>query len=308
MAERLAEDERLDGVAMTYCSTVFVQRESRATFGCAMETLSGSVALTQVRGHPPTSPDEVTVGERTLAEHDLDVGDTIVVTGGSGVATQLRIVGSVVAPDSVNPARSVVFTLPGLVKLHGVSDLDVLPLDQSIALKYPSGVDAEALESALETDYELFFSPEDAYPVVPQSLSQMERVRSTLFVLAAFLGLVGMIGLVHFMLLSAGQRRHDTAVLEALGFVRRQTQVVVAAQALTIAAIGVAVGLPLGVLVGRSVWIAAVDRIGLVSTPTVPWLVAALVVVIVIIGALVASVFPGWSAARRRPTDVLRTG
>ena len=95
---------------------------------------------------------------------------------------------------------------------------------------------------------------------------------------------------------------------EALGFVRRQTQVVVAAQALTIAAIGVAVGLPLGVLVGRSVWIAAVDRIGLVSTPTVPWLVAAMVVVIVIIGALVASVFPGWSAARRRPTDVLRTG
>ena len=106
----------------------------------------------------------------------------------------------------------------------------------------------------------------------------MQRVRPTLLALAGFLGVLGAIGLVHFVLLSASRGRREIAVLEAIGFVGRQTRSVVIWQGLTVGLISVLIGLPLGVLIGRSVWIAAVDQMGIVTTPTVPWLVGTLVI------------------------------
>jgi ABC-type lipoprotein release transport system permease subunit len=61
------------------------------------------------------------------------------------------------------------------------------------------------------------------------------------------------------------------------------------------------------VLVGRWVWIATVDHIGIVDTPTIPWTAGALIVGGALVGSVAISILPGWLAARRRPAQALRT-
>ena len=88
--------------------------------------------------------------------------------------------------------------------------------------------------------------------------------------LGAFLIGLGMVGLVHFLGVSARRRRHDFAVLRALGFVRRDLGLTMSWQAISVAAVGVVVGVPLGVIVGRWAWLAAIGSVGMVDTPAVP--------------------------------------
>jgi len=305
VATTLAGDDRLSGVGVTNCGSARFDDAVEVT--CALEAVSGSIALVQLQGRPPSSPDEVALGTVTMASHDVDVGDTISVTGDSGTIRRLSVVGTVVVPDEDAPGEGLVVTWDGLAKLAGVDQFDYLPNQQSIVLKYSPGADPEALEAVLAAEYPLNFQASDAHPVVPQSLSQMERVRPTLFALAAFLGLLGAIGLVHFVLLSASRGRREIAVLEAVGFVGRQSRSVLIYQALTVGLIGVLIGLPLGVFIGRWVWISAVDQMGIVTTPTVPWLVETLVIIGALIGSIAIALLLAWTPSRRRPAVVLRT-
>jgi ABC-type antimicrobial peptide transport system permease subunit len=106
--------------------------------------------------------------------------------------------------------------------------------------------------------------------------------------------------------LSARRRRREIAVLRALGFVRRQVVVSAATQAVTVAAIGIAIGLPLGVIVGRWTWLAAIDDLGMIDTPATPTLMLTAVAAIAIAGAAVVAAAPGWSAAQPLPAAGLR--
>jgi predicted lysophospholipase L1 biosynthesis ABC-type transport system permease subunit len=70
---------------------------------------------------------------------------------------------------------------------------------------------------------------------------------------------------------SVRRRRRDLAVLKTLGFVRGQVSAAVAWQATTVALVALAVGLPLGVALGRWSWSLLIDRIGLGAEPVTPW-------------------------------------
>jgi len=294
----LADDDRLAAVGTAFCGDA--RFDDTVTSLCALDVVSGSISLTFLEGRGPTSPDEVAAGLVTMDEYDLDVGDIIEVTGESENTRALKVVGVVVQPDETAPGEGLV------VNGTGFDALSLYRAQQYVVLAYPDGVDADELEAALVQDYPVEFN-EFSHPRTPDSLRQLERVRSTLIALAAFLGVLGVVGLVHFLVLSGNRRRAESAVLRAIGFVRRQTVAVVVWQAVAIAAIGVIVGVPLGVLVGRSVWIESVDHIGIADHPTMPWLVIATVVVVAIAGAVVIALIPGWWAARRSPRDALRT-
>jgi ABC-type lipoprotein release transport system permease subunit len=103
------------------------------------------------------------------------------------------------------------------------------------------------------------------------------------------------------------RRRGELAVLRSLGFTPRQARACLAWQATTLAAVGLVVGVPLGVALGRVTW-----RLVAEATPMVyvePLAVLALVVVgpaALLIANLLAAV-PGHRAARLRPAEVLRT-
>jgi len=72
--------------------------------------------------------------------------------------------------------------------------------------------------------------------------------------LSAFLALLALGAVGHALSIAVNRRRHELAVLRALGMTQLQTRMVVATQASVLAMIGLVFGVPLGVALGRSIW------------------------------------------------------
>src|SRR5205085_3530545 len=87
----------------------------------------------------------------------------------------------------------------------------------------------------------------------------------------------------------------DLAVLRALGFTRADVRRVVSFTALSIASLGLLVGVPLGFALGRLVWWAVAHTIGIASDASYAVVAAAALVPIV---WLVASGVAWWPARR----------
>ena len=88
--------------------------------------------------------------------------------------------------------------------------------------------------------------------------------------LAGFLALLALAAVGHALAFSAGRRRRQLGVLEAIGFTRRQRRGITLTQGATFALIGVLVGLPLGIAVGRWVWLATAQAVGVGTVQPVP--------------------------------------
>jgi hypothetical protein len=234
-----------------------------------------------------------------MAKHGVKIGDRLGVTGASGTTESLEVVGVAVFPDEAAPGNGLITTPAGLEALIGPEGFPIL------TLRYAPDLEPRDVERILADDYGL--SPDELTSASPPLLVQrLNLVRPTLVALAVFLGVLSVIGLLHFLILSTTRRRHESAVLKAIGFIRAQGVAVVGWQALTIAMIGVIVGAPLGVVLGRSVWEASIDQLGIVDTATIPWQFCAAVVGAALLTATVVGILTGWLSARRNTTEALR--
>jgi len=126
----------------------------------------------------------------------------------------------------------------------------------------------------------------------------------------ALVGLVALLGvatIAHALATSVRRRRRDLAILKTLGFVKGQIRAAVVTQATTLALLAVSIGIPLGLIVGRSAWLAFADRQGVVPEAVIgSWPVLALIPATILLANLVAAL-PGRAAARLAPATVLRT-
>ncbi len=123
--------------------------------------------------------------------------------------------------------------------------------------------------------------------------------------LGVLMALMSVVVLGHVLVSSTTARRKELALLRAIGFDRRQVRRTVAWQAAAIATVALAVGVPLGVVVGRNVWLTFATRLGVVPEAAVPFTLV-LVVPLAILSARVIAVVPARLAARRRLGVVLR--
>ena len=121
------------------------------------------------------------------------------------------------------------------------------------------------------------------------------------------LAIFGAAMLVHMLVESVSRRRREIGILEVLGFVRRQVVSTVAWQATTLAVVGVIVGVPLGVVIGKSVWTSFSSGLGAVPIPVTPVAILAGLVVGELVLANVLAVAPALVASRFRPGRLLRT-
>jgi ABC-type lipoprotein release transport system permease subunit len=96
-------------------------------------------------------------------------------------------------------------------------------------------------------------------------------------------------------------------VLRALGFVPGQVRAAVRWQALTAAALGLVVGVPLGLATTRLVWSTVADSLGVVDERVIPWPALGMISVLMLAAAVVLAVPPGVAAARTRVADGLRS-
>jgi ABC-type lipoprotein release transport system permease subunit len=88
---------------------------------------------------------------------------------------------------------------------------------------------------------------------------------------------------------------------------RPQSRGVVVTQATTLALVGLAVGVPLGIALGRTVWRYVADITPVYYVPPVSWLALVLVVPAVLLIANLLAVRPSSRAARLRLGEILRT-
>ena len=139
----------------------------------------------------------------------------------------------------------------------------------------------------------------------PAEIVDYQSTGATPVVLASGLAAGAIVALALTLVASVRRRRRDLALLKTLGFTTRQLGVTIAWQASVIAVIAVIVGVPVGTVVGRQLWILFAHNINAVPKPTVP---ASLIVVAagaLILANLVAAV-PAYVAGRTPSALVLR--
>jgi ABC-type antimicrobial peptide transport system permease subunit len=126
-------------------------------------------------------------------------------------------------------------------------------------------------------------------------------------IFGAMLALFGAATLVHLLVVSVARRRREIGLLKALGFVNGQVASVVAWQATTLALVGTIVGVPLGIVAGRAVWMAFATNLGVVPVSVVPaWTVVGLVAGVIVVANILA-LAPALTAARTNAVQLLRT-
>ncbi|CAN5588152.1 hypothetical protein BH23ACT3_BH23ACT3_15700 [soil metagenome] len=275
-----------------------------------IDHLRGEVGPPIVAGTRPRGPDEIALGGRTMERLAVGLGDLVAVGQGEN-ERDLRIVGQVVFPglgtypgsDRTEPGRGALLTLEAVRELGEGFDFPFVVVDDALDGRVDAAVQ-EALtgyeESVAVGELDVFLQPQR-----PADVVHLQQVRATPMMLGAVLAILAAASLTHALSSSIRRRRRDVAVLQVLGLGRRQVIGVVAVQTLTIAVIGLAAGLAIGVPAGRWSWTLLSRRIGVPAEPVVPLSLVVLAVGVLVLVAIVA-VLPAIRASRMRPASVLR--
>jgi FtsX-like permease family len=125
--------------------------------------------------------------------------------------------------------------------------------------------------------------------------------------LSAFLAVLAVGAVGHALSIAVRRRRHELAVLRALGLTRRQSRLVIVTQATLLAAIGLAFGVPLGIAVGRALWHATAGLTPLAYQPPLALWALLLIGPLALVTANLLATWPARRAAGLRTGQILRT-
>ncbi len=294
LADDLRDDPRAEAVALATVDRLTI--EDQTFDALAIDAVSG-IEPTTIDGTAPAHPDEIMLGTRTARRLGLDVGDHL--TASLGVRTvDLTVSGVGVFPNAgtAGLGEGVELTLDGLAALTPE------PVTDTVLVKVVPGPEGQAL-----VNEPLVGQSSATYlPVQPTDLAALERLGGLPSVVALLLALVGVLSLLGALVTSVRRRRGRLATLKAVGFTRAQVARVVLWQAATLALVAVVVAVPIGVVVGRLLWLLFTDRLGVPYEPTVPLGRVLALVVGALAVALAVAIGPAVQAARIRPGPALR--
>ena len=288
---------------------------------------NASVAPPILSGHPVSGRNQVVLGPATLAALHQHVGGTVSFTlTGPGLRLQdpLTIVGTATMPTV--GLSDVLHTSMGTgalasAQLLGPAAANCAGPPGMTFVRLRPGVSAAAGLAAMQRvtaglNRELAaVSPAspchgDALGVLPvqhpAQIANYAALSAAPSLLAAGLAGGAVAALFLTLFASVRRRRQDLAVLKTIGFTRRQLAATVAWQATAAAIVGSAVGIPLGIALGRWLWTAFARQIYAVPQPAVPVLSVVLLPLCALALVNLAAALPGWSAARTPAALALR--
>ena len=288
---------------------------------------NATVAPPILSGGPVTGRNQVVLGPATLAALHQHVGGTVSFTlAGPGLRLQdpLTIVGTATMPTVGQ--SNVLHTSMGTGALASAQLLG--PAAASCAgppgmtfVRLRPGVSAAAGLAAMrrvtaDVNRELAaVSPAspchgDVLGVLPvqhpAQIANYTALSAAPSLLAAGLAGGAVAALLLTLFASVRRRRRDLAVLKTIGFTRRQLAATVAWQATVAAIVGSAVGIPLGIALGRWLWTEFARQIYAVPQPAVPVLSVVLLPLCALALVNLAAALPGRSAARTPAALALR--
>jgi len=265
----------------------------------ALDDLRGEVAIDLVDGRRPRTADEIVLGFKTLQAVGADIGDRVPVHIGRS-RMPMTVVGSAVFSRIGNNGqlgRGAQITFAALQSALEDAPKNVVQIDLE------RGADETAVRTQLQDAVSVLPL---ISPAPPAELVSFGRVDNLPTVLAVIMIVVAAAILAHTMVTSVQRRRRDYALLESLGFVRRQVSASVATQATSFAIVSVLIGIPIGLLIGRIVWAEIADQLAVPSEPTTNTIGVVLIVPGVILLANVVAAIPAWVARGTRPAVELR--
>ena len=289
--------------ALAELDTVAVQLNGRPVIAWDFISRTGTINPEIISGRAPAGPDEIALGAATLDELGTGIGATVHGEGPDG-SHDYRIVGRAVFArlDSPQPlANGAAFTHEGLVPL--------MTLDLNNGTAYlVARIAPGAILAAVEHQVAALPKIQAPFgPSVPVEVDHLRQVNWLPATLAALLGILALLAVGHALVTSVRRRRHELAVLETLGFVPHQIHAIVAWQATTLATMGLIIGVPAGVIIGRVVWRLIANGLGVSATPEIPAGAIALTALGVIVLITLIAYFPARTAARTRVAVALRS-
>ncbi len=261
----------------------------------ALDDIKGHVPPTVIDGRAPRSPNEILLGTKTLHALGLQIGDSVTVRN-AGHAVRLRIVGRGVLPagKSIKQGEGAEFAFKTLQRIEPGVEPDLSEI------RLAPGVNRTAELARLTRIFD------GSSAVRPQAVTDFGGVNAMPLLIAAVFAVGAAAALAHALATSIRRRRRELAILKTLGFTRGQVGAAVAWQATSVAAVGLLVGLPLGLAAGRFAYNAFAENLGVVSEPVTPLRLTLLVVPAAVLLANLVAAPSCWSAARTRPAALLR--
>ena len=224
------------------------------------------VAGTKVRavltgGRMPSAPDEIVLAPTTARDMHAATGSVVRLAGAAGPRA-LTVTGIGFVPSGPHNYYDdgAWLTPAGFDRLFGGTHYAFKFHVATVALR--PGADVEAVAHRL-TAKAAAIKGGQAFTFMPAPpLEQVQAVRDVAalpLALSAFLAVLAIGAVGHALSIAVRRRRHELAVLRALGLTRRQSRLVIVTQATLLAVIGLAFGIPLGIALGRTLWRAAAD-------------------------------------------------
>lgn len=262
--------------------------------------------LSVIDGRLPERPGEVALAPTTADAMGAKVGDEVELTSQS--TETFEVSGLAFVPEGPHNQyhEGAWVTADGYddltdtFKFHWVDVTIREGADVGAAATRINEAVATALEAPPGTEIVTLREP-------PAQLGELRRLGRLPAYLAAFLGLLAVTAVGHAVASAVRRRRLDLAVLRAIGLTRWQTRAVALTQATVLAAIGLVIGVPLGVATGRSIWRAVADSTPVIHVAPVALLALLLIAPVTLLLANALAAWPSQRAASLRVGHVLRT-
>jgi ABC-type lipoprotein release transport system permease subunit len=264
----------------------------------------GTVTPVMLEGEAPHAADEIAIGRASLRALHKHLGDRVDVVAG-GQHASMRVTGVMLNLSAGSTFdgkldEGAAVTLAALQRLEPPREVAFVTM---FFVRFAPGVDKAAEVAHLQQEF-----PREVLQHIPaQDVANLQRVDALPALLATLLAVLALATLIHVLITAVRRRRHDYAVLKTIGFVRVQLASAVMWRTWILAAAGVALGIPLGIIAGESLWRFVTDQIGATQRPVVPAGTLAIAIVVTAVIATFVALIPAWLAARTRPSSALRT-
>jgi putative ABC transport system permease protein len=258
-----------------------------------IEPVRGVAGGTALRGRAPVADDEVVLGPTTVDRLGLSVGEEVTIAGAR--RRSMRIVGEAVLPlEGQGAYGDVMWLTPAAAER-----LEVELQEPRLLVKLAEGITQRDFAATIGDNSDLAVR-------VPDNVSNLDSVGQIPDALAIF-GLLLSAAVLAFALVGIVRRRgRDLAILRTLGLRPRQITASMLTASLLIVGPGAAIGVAIGVVLGRGYWSSVAAGVPAVAQPVVPLATAAVVVLgALVIGCLLA-VGPARLATRVQPARILQ--
>jgi hypothetical protein len=267
------------------------------------------VPMVLTGGRMPSAPDEIVLAPTTASDMHASAGSVVRLTG-AAAPQRLTVTGIGFVPEGPHNdyADGAWLTPAGYDRLFRKAHY-AFKFHLAVVSLRP-GADVQVVASRLDKTAAAIKGGQ-AFPFSPPDpLTEVQVVKDVAalpLALSAFLAVLAVGAVGHALSIAVRRRRHELAVLRALGLTRRQSRLVIGTQATLLAVIGLAFGIPLGLALGRVLWHAAANMTPLAYQP--PWALLALLLIapLALLAANLLAAWPARRAARLRTAHILRT-